>query len=228
MTQQAHILVVDDDNRLRGLLHRYLTENGFLVSQAACTAQARELMSTFTFDLMILDVMLPEENGFDFAKALRQQGVTMPILMLTAMGELSDRIQGLESGVDDYLPKPFSSKELLLRIQSILRRVAMRVPAHTETMLHFGDVVYDVEHQVIMRDSQVVPLTQVEKTLLRLLIAHMGNALPRSELAAGLQTDNERTVDVQVNRLRKKIEVDPKAPRYLQTVRGKGYMLLPD
>ena len=228
MTQQAHILVVDDDNRLRGLLHKYLTENGFLVSQAACTAEARTLMSTFTFDLMILDVMLPEETGLEFATALRKQGVSLPILMLTAMGELNDRIQGLESGVDDYLPKPFSSKELLLRIQSILRRVAMRVPVHKETNLHFGNVVYDTEHQVIMRDEQVIPLTQVEKTLMRLLIAHMGNDISRADIAASLQTDNERTVDVQINRLRKKIEADPKAPRYLQTVRGKGYMLLPD
>ncbi len=226
--EQNHILVIDDDTRLRRLLRRYLTENGFLVSEASHPDEARRLMDSFLFDLLVLDVMMPGENGFSFAKSLREKGNMIPILMLTAMGEIQDRIHGLESGVDDYLSKPFDPKELILRINSILRRTFMSAPKEKETTLHFGSTTYHVDRGTLEQDGVFVSLTSVENDLLKKLAAKAGHEVTREELASSMETENERTIDVQINRLRKKIETDSKNPRYLQTVRGKGYLLLPD
>ena len=225
---KKHILVIDDDNRLRQLLHRYLSQNGFWVSEAQNPKIARQMMDDFVFDLFILDVMMPEENGVEFARWLRETGNHTPILMLTAMGEVQNRIEGLEAGVDDYLAKPFEPKELLLRINSILRRTAMILEKERLNKLHFGDCVYDIERQELSKNGEFIALTPVEAELMRLLVEKIGSEVTRDELAYLTKTQNERTIDVQVNRLRKKIEEDCKNPRYLQTVRGKGYLLLPD
>lgn len=223
---KTHILIVDDDTRLRQLLNRYLTSNDFLVSEASCPAEAREMMETFIFDALILDVMMPGESGFSFAEKLRSNGNIVPILMLTAMGDIQDRIQGLETGVDDYLTKPFEPKELLLRLNNILRRV--QATPQKDTVLKFGKFVYDRQRSELSCGNEFIALTTVEKELLIILSESPGVEVSREELAARTKTANERTIDVQVNRLRKKIEEDIKTPRYLQTVRGKGYVLLPD
>lgn len=223
---KKHILIIDDDTRLRQLLNKYLTSNDFLVSEASCPADAREMMQTFIFDALILDVMMPGESGFSFAEKLRSSGSFVPILMLTAMGDIQDRIQGLETGVDDYLTKPFEPKELLLRLNNILRRI-QTVP-QKETILRFGKFMYDRQRSELFCGDEFIALTTVEKELLAILSEKTGKEVSREELATRTKTANERTVDVQVNRLRKKIEEDVKNPRYLQTVRGKGYILLPD
>ncbi len=225
---KKHILVIDDDNRLRKLLHRYLNQNDFIVSEAENPKAAREMMENFTFDLFVLDVMMPDENGFEFAKWLRQNNIHTPVLMLTAMGEVQSRIEGLEAGVDDYLAKPFEPKELLLRIKSILRRTLMVLEKERLNRLHFGACVYDVDRQELTKNGEFVALTPVEGELMSLLVERIGTEVSRVQLAQLTKTENERTIDVQVNRLRKKIEEDSKKPRYLQTVRGKGYLLLPD
>jgi two-component system phosphate regulon response regulator OmpR len=232
----AHILVVDDDVRLRELLHQYLTGAGFRVTVAESAADARARMESLTFDLMVLDLMMPGESGLEFAKRLRGhsgggQGSSLgsiPILMLTAMSESDDRIRGLETGADDYLPKPFEPRELVLRISSILRRV----PRETEplpTSARLGDIVFDLGREELSRDGRLIPLTAAEKRLLRTLAERPGAVFSRDELTRILAPGGgERTVDVQVTRLRRKIEPDPKLPRYLQTVRGQGYILRPD
>lgn len=225
---KKHILVIDDDNRLRQLLHRYLKQNGFFVSEAEDPKEARKMMDDFSFDLFVLDVMMPNENGFEFTRWLRSNGNDTPVLMLTAMGEVQSRIEGLECGVDDYLAKPFEPKELLLRINSILRRTEMVLEKQQLNLLNFGSCVYDIERQELTKNGEFVVLTPVETELMRLLVKQLGVEVSRSELARLTKTENERTIDVQVNRLRKKIEEDSKRPRYLQTVRGKGYLLLPD
>ena len=222
----THVLVVDDDDRLRDLLRRYLSENGFLVTTASDAADARIRMSGLTFDLIILDLMMPGESGLDFAASLRRTN-SVPILMLTAMGEPDDRISGLERGADDYLTKPFEPRELLLRINSILRRVGK--PAGPVDRIIMGNVEFDPRREELLRDGLPLRLTEVEAGLLRALSERPGNVLSREELieltgASG----GGRAVDVQVTRLRRKIEPHPKTPRYLQTVRGKGYVLWPD
>ncbi len=226
--ETKHILVVDDDTRLRRLLHRYLNQNGFVVSEAENPLAARDLMENFVFDMLILDVMMPHQNGYDFAKDLRAAQVQTPILMLTAMGDVHNRIEGLESGVDDYLPKPFDPKELLLRINSILRRTEMIIQKEKLNYLKFGRCVYDIQRKELSKEGVYVALTPVESELLHLLATHIGQEVSRAELMNKTNTQNERTIDVQVNRLRKKTEEDPKKPHYLQTVRGKGYTLLAD
>ena len=215
---KKHILIIDDDTRLRQLLNKYLTSNDFLVSEASCPADAREMMQTFIFDALILDVMMPGESGFSFAEKLRSSGSFVPILMLTAMGDIQDRIQGLETGVDDYLTKPFEP--------NILRRI--QTGPQKETILRFGKFMYDRQRSELSCGDEFIALTTVEKELLAILSEKTGKEVSREELATRTKTANERTVDVQVNRLRKKIEEDVKNPRYLQTVRGKGYILLPD
>ncbi|MBT3360411.1 MAG: response regulator [Rhodospirillales bacterium] len=222
----AHILVVDDDDRLRELLRKFLSENGFLVSVASDAADARARLAGLTFDLLVLDLMMPGESGLEFAESLRKTSA-VPILMLTAMGEPEDRITGLEKGADDYLSKPFEPRELLLRIRSILRRVPETAAAPSEITM--GDVVYDPKSERLVRDGQPIRLTSIEAALLNLLSAHSGTIMSREDLIE--QTDASgggRAIDVQVTRLRRKIEPDPKLPRYLQTVRGKGYVLRPD
>lgn len=219
-----HILVVDDDGRLRELLRKYLSENGFLVVTASDAADARGKLKNLAFDLIVLDLMMPGETGLDFTKSLRKTS-TMPILMLTAMGEPGDRIEGLEKGADDYLAKPFEPRELVLRIHSILRRLPQRPEIPPEVRL--GRVTFDLARDELRRDGVPVRLTDVEAALLRKLAEKPGSILSRGELSLNTGAGG-RAVDVQVTRLRRKIEPDPKLPRYLQTVRGKGYVLRPD
>jgi two-component system phosphate regulon response regulator OmpR len=221
-----HILVVDDDNRLRELLCQFLSENGFWVSAAHDAADARKRLKVLTFDLLVLDRMMPGESGLDFAADIRKLSM-VPILMLTAMIEPKDRIDGLEGGVDDYLTKPFEPRELLLRINSILRRVPTKPSMPKE--IQFGDVVYHSKREEVMRNGAQIRLTDVEAALLKALAASPGVVLSRESLTKLTgASGGVRAIDVQVTRLRRKIEPDPKLPIYLQTVRGKGYVLRPD
>ncbi len=230
---QAHLLVVDDDERIRGLLQKFLIRNGFLVSVARDAAQARRLLLGLDFDMLILDVMMPGEDGISLTRFLRQS-LGLPILLLTARGETVNRIEGLEAGADDYLVKPFEPKELLLRINAILRRIPQTKPegAAVPKMLHLGAVRYDMDRGELWRGAEPVRLTSTEAQLMRIFAAQPGIPLPREKLAGDMPREEgggqERAVDVQITRLRRKIEEDPKVPRYLQTVRGEGYMLQPD
>jgi two-component system phosphate regulon response regulator OmpR len=221
-----HLLVVDDDERLRALLGRYLSANGFRVSAAANAADARALMKGIAFDCLILDVMMPGESGFDLAKGIRGQS-QVPILMLTARGESADRIAGLELGADDYLPKPFEPRELLLRINALLRRATPVVETASKPV-RMGEAVYDPAASRLTRGGKPVKLTSSEAALLQLFAANAGHPFSRSDLCTRLGVTLERSIDVQVTRLRRKIEEDPKLPLYLQTVRGVGYVLIPD
>lgn len=221
----AHILVVDDDQRLRDLLGRFLSESGFIVMTACDAADARRKLSSITVDLIILDRMMPGESGLDFAADLQHSGI--PILMLTAMGEVEDRIAGLERGVDDYLVKPFEPRELVLRINNILKRAPQPDTAPREVRM--GDKVFDLERSELLADGEPVRLTEAEAALLAALASRPGVSVTREALISMTgAAANDRAVDVQVMRLRRKIERDPRDPRYLQTVRGKGYVLVPD
>lgn len=228
MTDPVHILVVDDDQRLRELLKRYLTGEGYRVTTACDAADARRVMSSLAFDLLILDVMMPGETGLEFARDLRKAS-GIPILMLTAMGETEDRIGGLEAGADDYLPKPFEPRELTLRIQSILRRAPAEKTPERPGRVHLGPYVFDLSRQILLKDEHPVKLTTTETELLLALAGEPGRIMSREELTRLCDIDGgDRTVDVQVTRLRRKIEDDPRVPRYLHTVRGRGYVLRPD
>ena len=225
-TDSAHLLVVDDDARLRGLLHRFLTQQGFRVTTAADAAEARALIKSIDFDCLILDVMMPGENGFDLASDLRAQS-ELPILMLTARGDSEDRIAGLERGADDYLAKPFEPRELMLRATALVRRSrTTRPPPHRE--IKMGTCLFDLERGELTKAGKRVKLTGSEAQLLKLFAANAGRPFSREALCARLNIALERSVDVQVTRLRRKIEEDPKLPLYIQTVRGVGYVLVPD
>ena len=229
---QAHLLVVDDDERIRLLLQKFLIRNGFLVSVARDAAQARRLLAGLEFDMLVLDVMMPGEDGITLTRDLRRQ-LTLPILLLTARGETLNRIEGLEAGADDYLAKPFEPRELLLRINAILRRVPqIRASDIGPKHLQLGAVRYDPERGELWRGADLIRLTATEAQLMRIFAAAPGSAIPRDRLAGDMDREaggsQERAVDVQITRLRRKIEADPKQPRYLQTVRGAGYMLQPD
>lgn len=225
-SEQPYILVVDDDVRLRDLLVKYLSENGFIASGAEDAAHARVKLKTLAFDLIVLDLMMPGENGLDLARDLRRTN-NVPILMLTAMNETDDRIRGLENGADDYLGKPFEPRELLLRINSILRRIPGSDSPSEEIGL--GDVMFLPARGELVRGGRPVRLTDAESALLGALAARPGQVFSREDLIAVTGTQGGgRAVDVQITRLRRKIEFDPRLPRYLQTVRGKGYMLVPD
>ena len=229
---EAHLLIVDDDERIRGLLQKFLARNGFWVSAARDAAHARRLLNGLEFDLIVLDVMMPNEDGISLTRDLRLRLQT-PILLLTARGETSDRISGLEAGADDYLPKPFEPKELLLRINAILRRVPQNRAAEVlPKLLHLGAVRYDVDRGEMWRGSEIVRLTATEAQLMKIFAACPGAPVSRAklveDLGGGRDLTQERAVDVQITRLRRKIEADSKQPRYLQTVRGAGYMLAPD
>ena len=224
-----HLLVVDDDDRIRELLKEYLARAGFRVTAAPGGAQARKLIATLDFDLAVFDVMMPGEDGFSLTRWLREQkGATgkTPVLMLTAMSESGSRIEGLKLGADDYLPKPFEPEELLLRIEAILRRAADK-PVQGEA-ISLGRCSFDPERGELTSDGEPVKLTEAEVALLRQLARTPDEPVERLELARGTVDPSGRAVDVQVTRLRRKIEADPKAPRYLQTVRGIGYRLAPD
>ncbi|PIE09807.1 MAG: DNA-binding response regulator [Rhodobacterales bacterium] len=228
---EPHILIVDDDERLRGLLTTFLRRGGFLVSRARDAAHARRLIEGLEFDLIVLDVMMPGEDGISFCRALRAQSA-VPILLLTARGETEDRISGLEAGADDYLAKPFDPKELVLRINAILRRPAAPDAASIAQPIRLGAIRYDPSTSEMSREGEPVRLTATEVLLMRVFAARLATPLSRAFLVeelgrAGGQAQ-ERAVDVQITRLRRKIEDDPKQPRYLQTVRGEGYRLVTD
>ena len=227
---KPHILVVDDDTRLRELLKSFLSRNDFRVSTAASAAEARQRLGSFDFDLIVLDVMMPGETGLAFAAELRRTD-DVPILMLTAMVDTKDRIAGLETGVDDYLGKPFEPRELLLRIQSVLRRGRpAAVVATPEGELHqvpFGPHQFDLDLGELTQKGKRIPLTDAEIALMRAFTSRMGEVLSRETLCKTVGSGvNERAIDVQVTRLRRKIEPDPSFPRYLRTVRGQGYRLV--
>lgn len=237
---QPHILVVDDDDRLRDLLTRYLGENGFNVSAARDAATARASLAGLQFDLIVLDVLMPGEKGVDLARSLRDAGSKVPILLLTALSETEDRIAGLEAGVDDYLAKPFEPRELVLRIEAILRRYGeLPEPADTsspdpaDNVASFGAFRFDMTRMILQRGDDHIYLTTAEQALLAALIRRRGQTTSR-ELLQGMISGNaidpgaSRSIDVQVTRLRRKFEEDPKQPRYLQTVRGQGYVLYTD
>lgn len=225
-----HILVVDDDRRLRDLLARFLTESGYRVTTAASAAEARAKTENFVFDALVLDVMMPGETGFDYARSLRQVS-QVPILMLTARADATDRVTGLEIGADDYLPKPFEPRELLLRLANILKRngpPADSVRSDAPETIHFGPFSYRFDRGELRREDELVRITEREREILTILGLRAGDNVPREELAGSGAAANERTVDVQINRLRRKIEVDPANPIFLQTVRGIGYRLIVD
>ncbi len=223
MQNITHILVIDDDDRIRNLLGRFLKDKGFFVSLSPDAADAWGKLEEFIFDLIIVDVMMPVETGVEFTAKFREKS-DVPVLMLTAMGEVEDRISGLESGADDYLPKPFDPRELLLRVQSILQRTRKM----GGVILSFDDMKFDVNKSRLSDESGDVTITSNEANMLKVLSQNKGKAVSREELAKRCGGINERSVDVQITRLRNKIEKDPKKPRYLKTERGKGYVLYAD
>ncbi len=221
--KKPHVLVVDDDDRIRALLSRFLHENDFVVATARDAGHAEEILKRAFFDVLVVDVMMPGRTGLELTAGLRKSS-DIPILLLTALGEAGDRISGLETGADDYLAKPFEPKELLLRLKAILRRRPERID--TKAGLKLGGWFYDPDLKELQRNGESVRLTAVEANLLEILATQAGRILSREELARLCGLDgNDRTIDVQVTRLRRKIEDDSKTPRYLQTIRGQGYML---
>ena len=227
--EAPHVLVVDDDRRLRELLARFLAEHGYRVSTAASAAEARAKSGGFVFDALVLDVMMPGENGFDYARSLRARS-DVPILMMTARGDPADRVTGLETGADDYLPKPFEPRELLLRLGNVLRRAPVarsEEPAAPEAV-RFGPFLFRLDRGELRRGEEFIRITEREREILTILSARGGANVPREELAGGGNGTGERTIDVQITRLRRKIEADPANPAWLQTVRGVGYRLLVD
>ncbi|MCK0170923.1 response regulator [Aliiroseovarius sp. S1123] len=228
---EAHLLIIDDDERIRGLLQKFLVRNGFWVSAARDAAHARRLLAGLDFDMIVTDVMMPGEDGISLTRSLRET-LTTPILLLTAKGETEDRIKGLEAGADDYLAKPFEPKELLLRINAILRRMPAATEDARPKSLTLGDKTYDIERGELWCGEELVRLTATENQLMKIFSATPSEPVSRTSLVEQLGRDQgqaqERAVDVQITRLRRKLEADPKQPRYLQTVRGAGYMLAPD
>ncbi|MEM9724726.1 MAG: response regulator transcription factor [Pseudomonadota bacterium] len=234
---EAHILVVDDDQRIRSLLKQFLVKTGHRVTEARDAAHARRLAEMLNFDIMIVDVMMPEEDGLAFT---RWVGRRTPVLLLTARGDTEDRILGLEAGADDYLAKPFEPRELALRVEAILRRAAAAAPSPTRSpTISLGSATFDTERGELWRGEEEVRLTTAEVTLMRLLARRVNEPVSRSELLAELNQDHrgeamdgdgaqERAIDVQITRLRRKVEETPKTPRFIKTVRGAGYMLSPD
>ena len=228
----SHLLIVDDDQRIRELLQKYLIRNGFLVSIAQDAAQAKRLLRGLSFDLIVLDIMMPDQDGLSLTRELRDS-IDVPILLLTARSESDDRISGFEAGADDYLPKPFEPKELLLRIHAILRRVPEQTKIDSlPKLILLGEVRYDVKKGELWHADLQIRLTGTEAQLMRIFAKSVGQPISRAELVAEMGRDQgqarDRAIDVQITRLRRKIEAHPKEPRYLQTVRGSGYMLASD
>jgi two-component system, OmpR family, phosphate regulon response regulator OmpR len=219
-----HILLVDDDRRIRDLLSRFLAAEGYRVTTAGSASDARARLAGLHFDLLILDVMMPGETGFDLARFIRQSS-TVPIVMLTARHEAEARIEGLQIGADDYVAKPFEPRELALRINNILRRAAPPPAAETVEQVAFGPYVYHLSRGELREGEEVIHLTDRERDMLRILAAAPGETVPRGALT-GNGSVNERAVDVQINRLRRKVERDPANPLFLQAVRGVGYRLV--
>jgi len=230
---EPHLLVVDDDARLRDLLRRYLTDSGFRVTGVADAHEARAQLAAFAFDLIVLDVMMPGESGLELTRALRTESLVsspVPVLLLTAMADPEDRVNGLEQGADDFLAKPFEPRELVLRIRNILqRRLVVEEPEAPPSDIRFARFRFDLTRSELFRDDDLVRLTAAETALLASLAQRAPQAVSREELSQSAQfSGNVRNVDVQMNRLRRKVEPDPRNPRYLQTVRGTGYALRPD
>lgn len=223
---EKHVLVVDDDDRLRALLKQYLSENGFFVSTAANTKEADELLDVFAVDMLVLDVMMPKETGLQYAKRLQGRTPAPPVLLLTARGEADDRIEGLETGARDYLPKPFAPRELVLRMENILQQSRPATAVKSGEAVQFGEYRFDIASGRLSHHQEPIYLTSSEIECLRILARERGNPVSRDKIAelAG-DLNNERSVDVQINRLRKKIEPQPGKPIYIQTVRHAGYVL---
>ncbi|MBL41986.1 MAG: DNA-binding response regulator [Rhodospirillaceae bacterium] len=220
-----HLLIVDDDNRIRELIKDYLLEQSFYISTASSAVEARIKLKNFSFSLIILDIMMPGEDGLSLTKSIRKNN-EVPILLLTARGDPKDRILGFESGADDYLAKPFEPRELLLRVKSILKRNRINLNK-SKSRISMGNVSFDLNRGELFKDNKIVKITSTELTLLKILASKKGKTVARHKLSNDTGV-SERSIDVQVTRLRKKIEIDPKNPRFLQTVWGSGYSLIPD
>ena len=218
---EAHILVVDDDDGIRDLVKQYLNENNYLVTTAISAEDAQEKIKIIKFDLIVLDIMMPGKNGLDFTKENKNKLYT-PIILLTAKGEADERIQGLEIGADDYLSKPFEPKELILRIKNILNKTKSK---NIKRLIEFGNVKVDLNKHLILKNKKEFKINNTEKTILELMINSPGKPFTRDEIGKMIKIDKERSIDVVITRLRKKIEQDPKNPKYLQTLRGEGYVL---
>ena len=217
----AHILVVDDDDGIRNLVKQYLNENNFLVTTAKDAEDATEKVSIVKFDIIVLDIMMPGKNGLDFTIENKEK-INTPIILLTAKGEAEERIKGLETGADDYLPKPFEPKELVLRIKNILNKTKIK---NIKRLVEFGNVKVDLSKNLIFTDKKEYKINKTEKTILEFMINSPGKSFSREEIGKIINLDKERSIDVIITRLRKKIEKDPKNPKFLQTLRGEGYVL---
>lgn len=221
----SHVLIVDDDNRIRDLLSKYLSKNGFITSTAASTNEACNLMKKYIFDLLVVDYMMPDENGIEFVKKLRNNNPNemIPIIMLTALNEVENRIEGLTAGVDDYLSKPFEPKELVLRMNNLLKRSGR---TGDDTRLTFGSYEFDFNRRTLTKSGDPVKLTKMEGDILMILLKNVNKTMSREEICSLYSDINERTIDVQITRIRKKIEDDIKNPRYLKTIRNNGYVFV--
>ena len=217
----AHILVVDDDDGIRSLVKKYLNENDYLVTTANSAEDANEKINIIKFDLIILDIMMPGKNGLEFIQE-NQKKLKTPIILLTAKGQANERIEGLEVGADDYLSKPFEPKELVLRIKNILNKTKSK---NIKRLIEFGNVKVDLSKHLILKNKKEFKINSTEKTILELMINSPGKSFSRDEIGKIIKIDKERSIDVVITRLRKKIEEDPKNPKYLQTLRGEGYVL---
>ena len=218
---EAHILVVDDDDRIRDLVKQYLNENNYFVSTAINAEDAQEKVNTIKFDLIVLDIMMPGKSGLDFTEENKNKIYT-PIILLTAKGEADERVHCLEVGADDYLSKPFEPKELLLRIKNILNKTKSK---NIKRLIEFGNVKINLNKHIILKNSKEFKINNTEKTILEVMINSPGKSFSREEIGKIINLDKERSVDVIITRLRKKIEQNPKNPKYLQTLRGEGYVL---
>ena len=218
---EAHILVVDDDDGIRELVKQYLNQNNFLVSTANSAEDALEKTQVIKFDLIILDIMMPGKSGLEFTIENKKK-INTPIILLTAKGEASERVKGLEVGADDYLPKPFEPKELILRIKNILNKTQINAK---KRMVSFGNIEINLNKHLIIKNNKEFKINSTEKTILEVMINSPGKTFSREEIGSIIKLDKERSIDVVITRLRKKIEIDPKNPKYLQTLRGEGYVL---
>ena len=223
MNKKPHILIVDDDSRILKLLKKFLTQNDFLVSTSTSAVEAAELLANFTYDLIVLDVMMPEVTGIEFATKIKDSGSVMPIVMLTALSEPEDRIKGLESGANDYVTKPFEPRELLLRINNLIN--SHNLHKKEQEIARFGNNYYNLVTKELRQNDKHIKLSSSEEKLLDTLIASDGNVISRDDISEKMGGLNPRSVDVQIVRLRNKIEPDPKAPKFLKTIRNQGYVL---
>jgi len=218
---KAHILVVDDDDGIRNLVKQYLNENNFLVTTAISAEDAIKKINLIKFDLIVLDIMMPGKNGLEFTIENKQK-INTPIILLTAKGEASERVEGLEVGADDYLSKPFEPKELILRIKNILNKTKSK---NIKRVIDFGNITIDLNKHLIFKNDKEFKINNTEKTILEEMVNSPGKTFSREEIGRIINLDKERSIDVIITRLRKKIEIDPKNPKYLQTLRGEGYVL---